>query len=316
MKEYDWLASESAPRGYPMKIMEGAFLYPGERHGLYIPNLRLIYEGWGKPISTHVVGPSIKPLPDRLDITFYSFSEDQFYHGFFELPYDHIQQRFAKGYASNIKGQGTLPFRKIVAGVTPGGYVAVWLMGAGKTEEIFFGKADPIDYDWDKFWKRSFGDNNTQPREEFRMEMLEGSHAHEAIEQAKNGTLPFDKWARLRKQYPWEPRFYRLPEPHKRVGIDYVNGELYFLEPPYNTEKATAIQPMPKHLAFHSKGHLFLIHFDEDEMLEVFESMAEGNKRLYLDVAPNIPRSETQIRLRDEDDNITMLEKFTVEEIN
>ncbi len=315
MENYDWLASESAPKGYPMEIINGTFLYPGQENGLYIPNHKLIYDGWGEPISTHVVGPDVKPLPDRLEITFYSFTEDQFYHGTFDLPYNLIRQRFAEGYESNIKDQGILDFRKLVVGVAPGGHVAVWIRGAGKSEEVFFGQANPIEYDWELFWKQSFGDNHAQPRDEFRLRMMEGSDAHKAIEQAQSDTVPFDKWARLRKHYPWEPRFFRMAVPEKRIGIDYVNGELYFLEPPFNAEDSTDTRPMPKHLAFHSNSALFLIHFDEDEMLEAFEALADGDKRLYLDIAPYIPRTKTEIRLRNEDGNIRKLEKFYVEEL-
>ncbi|WP_347329904.1 DUF2931 family protein [Marinimicrobium locisalis] len=316
MNKYDWLASESAPEGYPMKILYGTFLYPGEEEkGLYIPNLKLIYSGWGEPISTHVVGPDKKPLPDRIDITFYSYAEDQFYHGRFDLPYERIVQRFSEGYESNIEDQGKLGFRKITAGVAPGGHVAVWIIGPAKREEVLFEQAEPIEYDWEKFWRLSFGSGDIVPREEYRIDSLKASEAEIALEQAQNGTLPLDKWKRLRNQYPWEPRFYRLPEPSDRATIKYVNGEQYHLRPPYNTEEATAVQPMPKYLSFRAGSDLFLMHFDEDEMLEAFEAMADGDKRLYLDIAPYVPRTETQVRLRDEDDNIHTLEKFHVEEL-
>lgn len=315
MTEYDWLASEAAPKGYPMEIIDGTFLYPGKSHGLYIPNLKLLYNGWGNPVSTHVVGSDKKPLPDRIDITFYSFAEDQFYHGRFKLPYELIYRRFSEGYAGLNMDQGTRYFDEITAGVAPGGYLAVWLVGPGKTEEIFFEKAEHIEYDWERFWQRNFGNADLEGRAEFRKSILKGDKFELALNQSENGTLPLDKWSRLRKHYPWEPRFYRLPEPHQNITIKYTNGEQYHLRPPYNTEQATAVQPMPTYLSFRAGSDLFLIHFDEDEMLEAFEAMADGDKRLYLDIAPYVPRTETQIRLRDGEDNIRTLEKFHVEEL-
>lgn len=44
--KFDWLASESAPNDYPMKIISGHFHDP-DGGSLYVPNGKLIYEGWG-----------------------------------------------------------------------------------------------------------------------------------------------------------------------------------------------------------------------------------------------------------------------------
>lgn len=317
MAEYEWIASEASPLNYPMQVVNGTFTYPGGDSGLYIPDSKLLYYGWGKPVSTHVVGPEKKPLPDRLAITFYSFTEDQFYQGEFELPHDLIVERFSEGYTSASENASQSSFRKIVAGITPGGHVAVWLVGSGKQEEIFFGKAKPIDYDWTQFWESTFQSQHPDPRAQFRMETLSRDRFSKALSEAQNGAVPVDKWSRFREEYPWEPRFYRMPEPHLPVHLKYLNGERYHLRPPYNVEQPRdGTLPMPREISFKSDGHLFIIHFDEDEMLKVFESMAEGERRLYLDIAPTIPRSETQIRLRDEGDNTTTLEKFTLEEIN
>ena len=36
--EFKWYATESAPSGYPMEIIQGTFFYKGKDTGLYIPN--------------------------------------------------------------------------------------------------------------------------------------------------------------------------------------------------------------------------------------------------------------------------------------
>ena len=38
MTEFIWSATECAPKGYPMEIISGTFLFKGEDHGLYIPD--------------------------------------------------------------------------------------------------------------------------------------------------------------------------------------------------------------------------------------------------------------------------------------
>ncbi|MGD8177467.1 DUF2931 family protein, partial [Marinimicrobium sp. ARAG 43.8] len=153
MTKAEWLASESAPKEYQMKVISGTFLYPGKDYGLYVPSGKTVYGGWGKPISTHVTGPDQKPLPDRLQITYYSYLEDQFYYGEFDLPYETIVRSFKEGYGDHRTPTGHLTYRRITVGMAPGGSVAVWLVGIGKTTEIFFGKAEPIEYDWTTYWK-------------------------------------------------------------------------------------------------------------------------------------------------------------------
>lgn len=73
--KFHWLATESAPKNYPMRIIGGTFYYHNEKGGLYIPTAASIGYFWGSGESTHVVGEDFKALPDRLDIRFFSFTE-------------------------------------------------------------------------------------------------------------------------------------------------------------------------------------------------------------------------------------------------
>ncbi|WP_341938819.1 DUF2931 family protein [Marinimicrobium sp. C2-29] len=316
MTKADWMASESAPKDYPMKVVSGTFLYPGKDHGLYVPSGKTVYGGWGKSISTHVVGPDQKPLPDRLHITYYSYLEDQFYRGEFDLPYETIVKMFNEGFQSHKTPPKTKRYHKIAVGMAPGGSVAVWLIGAGKTTEIFFGQADPIDYDWKKYWTDSFMNDHPKPREDYYEDSLEQFLTPEERKRLEEEGIPFDKWSRMRTHYHWRPKFFRMTGPDSPGTINYVNGELYHLRYPLSEEDAAKPRPLPKRMSFHSGNYLYIIHFDEDEMLEVFEKMADGDNPLYLDIAPGLPRSETAIRVRNKDDEHIDLEKITVEEIN
>ncbi len=67
---FDWLATESAPKHYPMEIITGTFIYKDEKErGLYIPSGGTLRKGWGESISSHVTGPKFKPLPERLKMS-------------------------------------------------------------------------------------------------------------------------------------------------------------------------------------------------------------------------------------------------------
>src|SRR5690625_7133690 len=99
-----------------MRVINGTLLYRGESHVLYIPSGGTIGRGWGEMVSSHIVGPDLKPLPDRLDIKFFSYTENQFYHGVFELPYERILSLFSEG--SLNKEDPT--YYRIMVGVAPG----------------------------------------------------------------------------------------------------------------------------------------------------------------------------------------------------
>ena len=316
MTKVDWLASESAPNDYPMEVISGTFLYPGEDHGLYVPDGKTVHHGWGYPVSTHVVGPDQKPLPDRLRITYYSYLEDQFYRGEFELPYERIVQMVNEGYENNKTPPETMYYDELTVGMAPGGSVAVWLVGIGKTKEVFFGKADPIDYDWKKYWSDAFMSDHPKPREEYFEKALNLYLTPEERKRLETEGIPFDKWERMRKHYYWRPEFFRMAVPNSPGTINYLNGELYHLRYPLSEEDAIEPRPLPKRMSFHSGKYLFIIHFDEDEMMAVFDEMESGDNPLYLDIAPGIPRSKTEIRVRNQEDEHIALEKFTVEEIN
>src|SRR5690554_5517718 len=78
--EFEWHATDSAPKHYPMEIRQGSFLYHDKSGGLYIPTGATLRSGWGEMVSDHVTGPDKKPLPDVMEIYFFSYTENQFYY--------------------------------------------------------------------------------------------------------------------------------------------------------------------------------------------------------------------------------------------
>ena len=52
---------------------------------------------WVNLAQVHVVGDDFKPLPNKLVITWFSYIENKFYTGEFDLPYDKIKQLFDEG---------------------------------------------------------------------------------------------------------------------------------------------------------------------------------------------------------------------------
>ena len=103
MDKFDWQARESAPQHYVMRIIGGTLSYHDSSGSLYVPDKSDIDLGWGTGISSHIVGPDLKPLPNHLTIIFFSYIENQFYDGRFDLPYAKILKMFQDGYYSPRK---------------------------------------------------------------------------------------------------------------------------------------------------------------------------------------------------------------------
>ncbi|RYG48367.1 MAG: DUF2931 family protein [Chitinophagaceae bacterium] len=310
MTKFNWLASESAPHHFPMQIMRGSsFRYHGsETDGLYIPSGGTLYRGWGNSISTHVVGADLKPLPDQLDITFYSYMEDTFYEGTFDLPYERILNLFREG----VEADKNNPlYRRVTVGIAPGGSVAVWLTGR-KTVEVFFGKAKKTERDWSKAMQYP-----ESKRAEFIKAEVEESVRPDVLAAIHKNGIPFDQWAQFRTKYQWSPTFVteRLP---KDNNIRYFNGETEDLHFPLSDSAIKAMKPVPKRLAFNSliKGRdkldVFVIMFDQDEMLSAFKKLGCNGEQLHLEFSPTLPKPDTKIRLYNDKESIA-LTKWVVE---
>jgi len=96
MNLYEWLPTESAPIAFPMEIIEGTLFYPGSG-SIYIPDRRPFANGWGRTGSMHLVGDDAKPVPERLELTWFSYAEDKFYSGRFELNHARLDSLFDAG---------------------------------------------------------------------------------------------------------------------------------------------------------------------------------------------------------------------------
>src|SRR5690625_2780170 len=239
--KYDWKATESAPKNFPIKIIDGTFIYHGRSDGtgLYVPSGGLLDKGWGEMISSHIVGPDLKPLPDRLKITFFSYLEDQFYEGVFDLPYETILSLF-KEQSTN----GGPEYHRIMVGVAPGGYVAVWLKGHIKTTEVFFGRAEPVEGEL-----KAFG-RVIPNRSEYVLSEVEDNVDPSVLRRIREEGIPFDRWANFRQRYHWKPVFMYGNEPASGVQIKYFNGEGERLFPPLESELVTQTRAIPMFMQF------------------------------------------------------------------
>lgn len=311
--EFDWHATEAAPRHYPMEIIQGTFFYKDQDHGLYIPSGGTLHAGWGVKNSHHVTGPDKKPLPDRVKVVFYSYTEKQFYRGDFELPYEKILSLFRQAY---IDEPSKPYYRAIMIGIAPGGAVSVWLKGS-RTTEVFFGQAEKIDVDPSNGFNLPF-DSKAESDAYVEGIITDSLDASELESLKKNG-VPFGTWARYRNLYKWAPVYPEGKYPRqKEMPITFLNGENYWESTVFNDELINTARPLPRNLHFSvdmgDESILYMIEFEEFELMEAFEKLGANSEKVYIEFDAQIPRENMKIRLYNNKDpkDVIELKKFYV----
>ncbi len=285
MDKFNWQASESAPENYPMQIISGRFSFP-DGGSLYIPDQKRIYHGWGIGHSSHIVGADRKSLPNAVAITFFSYTENVFYSGHFELPYAQILSLFNEGYVSPRNGEH-ITYDQMVAGVAPGGAVSVWVSGLDKTTAIFLGQAEKKDVDWTVII-----DNPDISRNDFVKKVIKGAlKTPEAIGALKKNGIPFGLWEGYhRKRYHWQPLFTNIVVRDDLIyTLKYFNGEEDYLYVPLDAALAKQDRAVPSELYFvwkrpEKENLVYKIFFDEKEIFGLFEKLGGKGQPLWLEM--------------------------------
>ncbi len=303
--EFEWDATESAPKHYPMEIIRGTFIYKGEKElGLYIPSGGTLDAGWGDPISSHVTGKKYKPLPDRLKITFFSYAEKQFYQGTFELPYDRILELFKQGL---VEDPNDPMFTSIMAGIAPGGVVSVWVYGRGEYKEVFFGQAEKVELNPSSAFALPFKDKAAS--DAYIAKQLVNSLTQDERDSLKENGIPCGLWSRYRNKYDWVPVI-RGGYSREYVNVIYFNGESEDNWTNFETNEAGVLRPVPSRITFQSVINgvdtLFKVDFEEFETMEAFEKLSTENKRITIEFDPKRPRSQTTVRLHNDKESILL----------
>jgi hypothetical protein len=298
--KFSWDASESAPLHYPMEIIKGTFIYKGESTtGLYIPDGGTIMDGWGDAISSHVTGERFKPLPDKLSITFFSYAEKQFYRGDFDLPYETILRLFREGV---LEGELGPTYSTIVAGIAPGGVVAVWITGQ-KRKEIFFGQAEKVELNPSAAFALPF--DSKEESDLYIQKVFEADLTQEELESLKKNGIPFGLWKRYRNLYRWAPIFIN-GEKLASVSVSYVNGEFDRKAVFEDPQAISAFRPVPNFFSFKTSQYIYKVNFNEMEMIDAFERLGANNTPVLMEFDPRYPRSSSKVRLYNDEESIEL----------
>ena len=299
--KFDWYAVATAPRDYPMEVISGTFYYKGEDHGLDIPSGGTLNVGWGESASAYEIGPKFKPLPDRLEVTFYSYAEKQVYKGSFGLPYEKILSLFRKRQLEFPDR----PYTSILLGVAPGGVVAVWLEG-GNVTEVFFSHAEKVELSPNAAFGLPF--QSKEQSDHYIESALAESVTLEQLAYIKKYGPPFGAWDRFRKLYKWAPVYKDGKVPYRtEMPATFLNGEFNQLPTQFSQEYINTPKPLLKSTSFRSggeKGPVYKIYFEEIELIETFEKLGSNGELVYLEFDPQLPQKVMKIRAYNDKESI------------
>ena len=303
--EFDWHATDSAPKHYPMEIRRGDFIYHDKSGSLYIPTGATLRSGWGEMVSRHVTGSDKKPLPGALEIYFFSYAENQFYHGEFDLPYDKILELFRGG----VEERPERPiYNGIMVGVAPGGAVSVWVKGS-RTTEVFFGQAEKVGIEPSAGFDLPF--DSKSEADAFAKQVLIDTLSPEELKALKKNGIPFGAWARYRNLYKWVPAYKdgKIPS-NKKIVTTYLNGEWNFMPTLLTEAMADTPRPLPRELKFSvvvGNEHLiYIINFEEFELMDAFEKLGSNGEKVYIEFDPQVPVERMKIRVYNEKESIEL----------
>lgn len=303
MNKYNWIPTECAPETYPAEIYSGDFFY-GDDKSIYVPKGREINYGWGEEGSIDVAGEEFKEAPNRLDITYISYTEGITYTGSFQLDKNKIESLFQKGFGETDNSGERITYDALKVGLAPGGLVVVWMSGGGRQIEVGHFQASPTTK---VNWKLAFPDMEISI-EEYTKKIVAKLPA-EVQTQVKNHTLPLNRWKDWRKKYNWKTIVDTQCRP-TTLYAEYFNAEqtLNAANGPVIPEINQLAIPKRMYVAWSNNTNHAMrtdINFDEDEVSHAFSQLKDG-EAAELNIHINPDNGEAVLKLKTKEKEIPL----------
>jgi len=286
MEKFEWLPSECALEKYPMTIIDGDFIYK-DGHSIYIPSGKVAHNGWGNALSTHLVGEEFKPLPVKLFIHWFSYIENKFYEGTFDLPAEKIDSLFKAGLASP-NGNGHITYDRIIVGVAPEGEVSVWLRAEAFVIFIANFSAKETETEW-----KTFYDSYNISRTDYIHNTLKRVLNEDQLFQLEKDGIPKGLLSTYNKQYPWKPEIDGSTPVY--MWAKTYNGENEYFD--FSLPESERInRAVPKAIKVQWRDaiggeYMADIAFDEEEIIAVFKKLYDADPEDALQLQLEISES-------------------------
>ena len=223
---YEWLILTSADEGYPMRILDGGFIC---RKGIFfsIPTVQQdLTHSLFRDSGLMIVGDNFRPIPHKMEIKWFSYVENKFFKGEFDLDHKYIEALF-KQKVIYKKGGGDF---KLV--LIPGGKVMLYLTGENTFLLGIYQAQEYIVIGNENYYKEMFFHIDTLTREQ-DVQIFQKDLPQQTLNEINNNTIPTDIWDKISVKYPWRFTFHlvdRNDYPEKIVGeeenhVVFINAE-------------------------------------------------------------------------------------------
>jgi hypothetical protein len=341
-EKFDWNAEATAPSSYPMVILTPNIFYSnkGEYINL-IPNRSYMQDGWSGSARTWATEP--KPLPDHLDIVWYSHTENKIYKGNFKLPQETIYKLFKEGYLKYGINQEKVAksqdysedlhhetYHSITVGLAPQGMVVVWVVGQNRVEIGRYQAQELDKKEAEKVYLANYtgvgGENPIpMPKTVDRDKLLAGRVKPEVVDLAVAGKITCKQWDDYRLRYNWKMEC-NQPFEMYRLYMRFFNSEqLYYLKPSVSQEEfnKNITEPtskvVPNYIGMYvttrdGVNRLIRVEpFHEQETIEAFKKLHEASPdkpiTMFFDIDAGF--TTAKITLKNDKKEI-LLEKDTI----
>jgi hypothetical protein len=305
---FEWLPTECAPKQFPVHLIRGNLFF-ADGGSVCVPDGRTVANGWGMFGSTHIVGSAAKPVPVRLELSWFSYTENRFYQGTFELPAEEMLTLFKAGVTEPRTGR-QLGFERIIVGMAPEGVVSVWMGAWAEVVEVASFIAPVATLPWEKVLN-----NPEVPRAAFIRRTLEKRLGEEGLARLSREGVPKGLYQRYRIRYRWRPQIAGDGTP-TGLWIQSFNGENSFVGPG-GPAVARDSRPVPAEAQFNwttpgLRAQTAKITFDEAEIFAAFEKLTRGETSHPLALEIEAAERGAAVSLR-ADQYILPLEKARIE---
>jgi hypothetical protein len=279
---FSWGATVTNPHGYPVEI-ESGYIADNKKPIASFMNLGSIDQSWDYEGDGVSGGEGI---PTNFSLTWLSFADKKFWKAQGQLPAHKILALFKEGYRhTDMKDvRSKITYKRLVFGLAPGGHVVVWLGGLDQRVELasFQAKEDK-EVDISGFWRNP---DYLSPEKQY--DLFYSYLKPETQDYIKKHGLPIGKWETYRKRYN-----YRFVSKHYKPSVKeefyrrlkYYNGEEEILqEGELDQHRLKAI---PYSVKFYYKDNGMnggLITFNDQEMMEVFETVSKKHPNEPIDI--------------------------------
>lgn len=242
---YRYETGSGSDENYPIDTYRQVF-YSKDNEMIPIDGLGFQRGPWGNGGVTYLKNEKQNyKLPATMKVGYYSYAEDKFYEGEFNLPADKIKEylnekaddpEYANKKNEDSKDGVFHKYNRIEVGFTLGGMVVLWMKGedAQKLLATFFAKeAFPK---WDSVFE------NSDRKEKVEYGLNNGVYTPKVKNEILTKTLPLDLWKKYDERFNWN-FVVNLPSGGKleNISVKTINAETETLYSSDHGDKKRAV---------------------------------------------------------------------------